>query len=461
MIRFCNLYLPSQLFLFIAIDGFFLTFVLLAALNAGPAHLFMLPTWRTLAMAASGGAVSIWCLYFFDLYDLDLTKGTPEILLQCLRALGCGILLVAPVWWLLMPAGTVYRTLEPSLVMFIIVLCTYRFVADWVGRRALGGERVLLVGTGPSIPLLAEAMKQRGCLPLKMSGVVVEDVDTHVDTLAFATCGHLGEFEAVTQSFCPDRIAIGLQANASPLAPKRLYELRRNGVRVEDATALYESLTGRVPVELVAVERMAYGRGFGQSQFSLLAYRVFGFILALAALVVLFPVFLAIAIAIKLNSKGPIFYKQERVGTFGRTFNTLKFRSMRTDAESLSGPVWATDNDPRVTAVGRFLRKVRLDELPQLWNVVRGEMHFVGPRPERPHFVEMLREHIAYYDLRHSVPPGITGWAQVCASYGSSIEESRVKLEYDLFYLKNRSPLFDLMILFKTVKIAVFGRGAR
>ena len=461
MIRFCNLYIPSQLFLFVAIDGIFLTFVLLAALNAGPMHLFMLPTWRTFVMAATGGAVSIWCLYFFDLYDLDMARGTPELLLHALRALGCGILLIAPAWWLLMPNGIVYRTLEPSLVVFIVVMCAYRFVADWVGRRALGGERVLLVGTGPSIRLLAEAMKQRGCLPLKMSGLVVEDANTHAGELAFATCGHLGEFESVTRSFRPHRIAIGLQPDSAALSPKKLYEIRRSGVRVEDATELYASLTGRVPVELVAVDRMAYGRGFGQTSLSRLVYRVVEFLLALIGMLVLSPVFLLIALAVKLNSKGPVLYKQERVGAFGQTFNTLKFRSMRTDAESLSGPVWATDNDPRVTAVGRFLRKVRLDELPQLWNVVRGEMHFVGPRPERPHFVEMLSEHIAYYDLRHSIPPGITGWAQVCASYGSSIEESRVKLEYDLFYLKNRSPLFDLMILFKTVKIAIFGRGAR
>jgi lipopolysaccharide/colanic/teichoic acid biosynthesis glycosyltransferase len=166
-------------------------------------------------------------------------------------------------------------------------------------------------------------------------------------------------------------------------------------------------------------------------------------------------------VLIKLDSKGPMFFKQERVGLDGKTFFAYKLRSMRVDAELLSGPVWATENDPRVTRVGRILRKLRLDELPQLWNVMRGDMSFVGPRPERPHFVEMLEQHIPYYALRHSVPPGITGWAQVCASYGSDIGESRVKLEFDLFYLKNQSPLFDALIMLKTVKIALFGRGAR
>jgi hypothetical protein len=217
MIRLCNLYLPSQLFLFIAIDGAFLTLVLLAALNAGPMHLLPLPTWKTFFMAATGGAVSIWCLYFFDLYDLDLAKSTPELLLQGLRALGCGLLLIAPVWWLLMPAEGVYRTLEPSLVLFIVVLCSYRFIADFLGRRRLRGERVLLVGTGPSISLVADAMKQRGCLPLRMTGVVVEDLGTHAGKLAFATCGHLGEFEASARPDCCRTPAERAVAVAQPL----------------------------------------------------------------------------------------------------------------------------------------------------------------------------------------------------------------------------------------------------
>ena len=208
-------------------------------------------------------------------------------------------------------------------------------------------------------------------------------------------------------------------------------------------------------------DALAYGKGFSVSPFAAGLYRIFGFFLALFFAALLSPLILFLIAFIKLDSKGPVFFKQERVGLNGQTFFAYKLRSMRVDAESLSGPVWATENDPRITRVGRVLRKLRLDELPQLWNVMRGDMTFVGPRPERPHFVEMLEQHIPYYALRHSVRPGITGWAQVCASYGSDIAESRVKLEFDLFYLKNQSPLFDALIMLKTVKIALFGRGAR
>jgi exopolysaccharide biosynthesis polyprenyl glycosylphosphotransferase len=185
------------------------------------------------------------------------------------------------------------------------------------------------------------------------------------------------------------------------------------------------------------------------------------FAAALVLLVVLIPFGLLVAIAIRLDSKGPVFYMQERVGYRGRVFRVMKFRSMRPDAESGSGPVWATDRDPRVTRVGAILRKLRIDELPQLFNILRGEMCLVGPRPERPHFVDLLERRIPYYDLRHCIRPGITGWAQVCATYGSNVDESRIKLEYDLFYVKNASLLFDLTILFKTVKVALCGRGAR
>ena len=168
-----------------------------------------------------------------------------------------------------------------------------------------------------------------------------------------------------------------------------------------------------------------------------------------------------IAVAIKSTSPGPVLYKQERTGRNGEPFQVMKFRSMRTDAEKTSGPVWAQADDPRVTPIGKWLRKLRLDELPQFLNVIKGEMSFVGPRPERPHFVDDLKEQIPFYDLRHSVRPGITGWAQVCYSYGATIEDSKVKLEYDLFYIKNNSISFDCLILFQTIKIMLFGKGAR
>jgi exopolysaccharide biosynthesis polyprenyl glycosylphosphotransferase len=184
-------------------------------------------------------------------------------------------------------------------------------------------------------------------------------------------------------------------------------------------------------------------------------------VVSFVALVVTSPLMVLIAIAIVIDSRGGALFRQVRVGMGGRTFEIIKFRSMCSGAESESGPVWAQDKDPRVTRVGRVLRKLRLDELPQLVNVLRGDMSIVGPRPERPHFVNMLSEQIPFYGLRHSVPPGITGWAQVCYPYGSTVDESRAKLEYDLFYVKNLSISLDLLILFSTLKIVLLGRGAK
>lgn len=461
MIRYSNLYLPSRMFVIAALDGISITLALVFAFNAGRGGLMAGAFPQTVWALVLAVAICLWCFYFFDLYDLDATRRVRDVLLQSLRALGTGILLIAPIWWLMLPSNPSYYLLELNLISFLVALCVYRLIAQWLHHKVFPGEKILLVGSGASIKLLADAMDRKLCLPLKLTGIVAEGEGRPLDGLAFATCGQLSDFTAVIRSFHPDRIAIGLESETEMMPAAALVDLRMHGVRVDDAGALYEAITGRVPVSLLDPRRLAFGKGFRLSHFAAFAYRAGGVLFASVALILLSPVFLLLAILIKLDSRGPIFFQQERVGLHGATFNTLKFRSMRTDAESLSGPVWATDNDPRVTRVGRILRTLRLDELPQLWNVIRGEMSVIGPRPERPHFVSMLREHLPYYDLRHSIPPGITGWAQVCASYGSNIEESREKLEYDLFYLKNRSPLLDFLIIFKTVKIMIFGRGAR
>jgi exopolysaccharide biosynthesis polyprenyl glycosylphosphotransferase len=265
----------------------------------------------------------------------------------------------------------------------------------------------------------------------------------------------------LARSFRPDRIVISSEIGISTVSADDLLALRRIGIRVQDAGELYESVTGKVPVESVRSNGLAFGAALIPTATERCIHRAASFLAAVVLTILLAPIGLLVAIAVKLESEGPVFYTQERVGLSGRTFRVIKFRSMRKDAESASGPVWATTQDSRVTRVGAILRKARLDELPQVINVLRGEMCLVGPRPERPHFVRMLEEQITYYDLRHCIPPGITGWAQVCANYGSNVEESRTKLEYDLFYVKNASLLFDLLILFKTIKIVLCGRGAR
>lgn len=449
------------MFVIAALDGICITATMIFAFNGVQTQFLVWPFPRMAWALLLAVLISLWCFYFFDLYDLDATRELKDVFLQSLRAFGASILLIAPIWWLMLPRNVSYHRIELNLILFLGILCLYRLTAQWLHNRVFPRERILLVGSGPSIELLAEAMSHKMCLPLKLTAFVPERELRAQGRLAFATCGSIAEFAEVARTFKPDRVAIGLESERDSMPAATLVDLRMNGVRVDDAAALYETITGRVPVATLDPRRLAYGRGLRLSRFAAVAYSVFGFLLGLGALVALLPILMVIAILIKFDSRGPIFFTQERVGLHGKVFRAIKFRSMRTDAEELSGPVWASENDPRITRSGRFLRKLRLDELPQLWNVVRGEMSLIGPRPERPHFVAILRERLPYYDLRHSIRPGISGWAQVSCSYGSNVEESQEKLEYDLFYLKNRSPLLDLLIVIKTVKIMIFGRGAR
>jgi len=223
---------------------------------------------------------------------------------------------------------------------------------------------------------------------------------------------------------------------------------------------MISSLSGRVWLETVKPSWFVFSDGFQRSKTILILKRAIDLASGLLGLVVCLPVMILVALAIRLDSKGSVIYRQRRVGLGGRCFEVLKFRSMRMDAEVGTGACWAIKGDPRVTRIGRFLRKYRLDELPQFMNVIRGEMSLVGPRPERPNFVEELRRQISYYDERHSVRPGITGWAQVQYRYGSSLEDAVRKLEYDLFYLKNMSIFFDCAIILKTIRIVFTGSGA-
>jgi sugar transferase (PEP-CTERM system associated) len=241
---------------------------------------------------------------------------------------------------------------------------------------------------------------------------------------------------------------------------EQLLKAKMNGVRVEDATTTYERVTGKILIDDLRPSWLIFSEGFRVSRWTRLMKRSIDLPLAAALAIVSFPAMVLTALAIWLESGGPVLYCQERVGENGRLFTLCKFRSMRHDAEQAGRPVWATAGDDRITRVGRVIRKSRLDELPQLWNVVRGDMSFVGPRPERPYFVNELARAIPFYQQRHAVKPGITGWAQVKYRYGSSLEDAMEKLRYDLYYIKHLSITFDLTIVFDTVKVVLFRKGA-
>jgi sugar transferase (PEP-CTERM system associated) len=258
-----------------------------------------------------------------------------------------------------------------------------------------------------------------------------------------------------------ERIIVALENRRGTMPVRELLELRLSGVKIEDATAIMEKLSGKIEVDELYPSWLIFSEGFRLSPTFILVRRLLSLVLSFICLVVVSPLLPLISLLIKLTSPGPVLYRQKRVGRNGSVFTCYKFRTMRADAEADIGPTWAGDDDPRVTRVGRWLRLTRLDEVPQLWNVLRGDMGFVGPRPERPEFVAWLNREIPYYHLRHIIRPGITGWAQIRYQYGASLEQSKEKLKYDLYYIKRLSLSLDLMIVLESLKIILLGRGAR
>jgi exopolysaccharide biosynthesis polyprenyl glycosylphosphotransferase len=238
-----------------------------------------------------------------------------------------------------------------------------------------------------------------------------------------------------------------------------LMDFKLRGVKVESAMESFERTARKIWIEGLSPQNLVFANGFNPSKTYLACKRAFDFLFAVVLLSLTGPLMAIIAALIKLDTPGPAIFSQERVGLRGKKFTVYKFRSMRQDAEKQTGPTWARENDERITAIGAFLRKCRLDELPQFYNVLRGDMSFIGPRPERQYFVDLLKEKIQYYDLRHYVKPGITGWAQVMYPYGASVEDSHQKLQYDLYYAKNAAVGLDFLILFKTIKVVLLGKG--
>jgi exopolysaccharide biosynthesis polyprenyl glycosylphosphotransferase len=259
----------------------------------------------------------------------------------------------------------------------------------------------------------------------------------------------------------PSSVVVGICERRNGMPVAALLELAFAGFGIQEAHTLYESICSRVSIRQLHPSALIFSRELGPRQQQVAVQSLFNFAVALAGLIVALPVMALAALAVKLSSPGPVLYRQTRVGLHGAPFTIYKFRSMRADAEAATGAVWASRNDPRVTPVGRFLRKTRIDELPQLFNVLRGEMSIVGPRPERPEFVERLAKEIPFYHQRHAVKPGITGWAQINHKYGDTLEDVVIKLEYDLYYIKNLSLTLDLYIAFHTAKAMLLTRGAQ
>jgi sugar transferase (PEP-CTERM system associated) len=319
-----------------------------------------------------------------------------------------------------------------------------------------------VLGTGPEALAVETSLQVANRPGLELAGFYpLEKIVARSIAATRIVSTHL-TLEETVKHLNVDEIIVAVREQRGGVVPLRaLLDCRLSGVQVTDLARFFERVHGRVPIDSLKASWLIYGRGFRQTWVRVLVKRCFDLLVAGVLLPIAAPIMIAMALLVFLEGGAPIIYRQERVGYRGQRFTLLKFRSMTKDAEKDGQAAWASVNDSRVTAVGRFMRRTRIDELPQLINVLKGEMSFVGPRPERPPFVATLTERIPFYAVRHSVKPGLTGWAQVRYTYGGNVEESVKKLEYDLYYVKNHSLLLDVLILIRTVKVVLLGEGAR
>ncbi|MGE5084147.1 MAG: TIGR03013 family XrtA/PEP-CTERM system glycosyltransferase [Acidobacteriota bacterium] len=390
----------------------------------------------------------------FDLYDSSKIEQKLDQAFRMLFVLGLVALVLGGVIYEFPDFLPGNNSAIFGVVILAVSLFCWRSAYGWLVCQPFFRERVYVLGTGDRAQRLVSGLRRPG-LGIEVVGwtgniegeLTLEAVGDHLAGLAKERGVH--------------RVIVAMPNRRGTIPVQQLLTLRLAGVKVEEATSWLEKLTGRIEVEQLYPSWFIFAEGFRFSTVNRILRRIVNFIAAFCGLVLALPVLPFVALAVKISSTGPVFYRQERVGRGSETFYCYKFRTMRQDAEADTGATWATDDDPRITRVGKYLRLLRLDEIPQLWCVLKGDMHFVGPRPERPEFVKWLSREIPYYNLRHVVRPGITGWAQVQYKYGNTLEDAREKLQYDLFYIKNASIGLDLLIMFHTVKIVLLGRGAR
>jgi sugar transferase (PEP-CTERM system associated) len=402
------------------------------------------------------------------MYHRDGDVPTQNVYLLAATALTLDMTIVYMAIRSLVPSSVHYASSAPpfNLLLFSIAVGAIRPILFVLREKHIGQRRVLILGSGDGMRAVGERLQKRPQREVKLVGVLATQAPDSFDgSLAgfavreFVPGSNL--LDLVQQLKVTDVIVASTEQRGGVLPMQELLACRIRGVRVSDLTAFYERWQGEFPIESLKASWLIYGRGFEQGWACITAKRALDIAASVVLLLVSIPAMLMAAIAIRLESAGPVIYRQERVGQGGRTFQILKFRSMSLTAEKDGVARWAGAGDARITRVGHVLRRTRIDELPQLFNVLRGEMSVVGPRPERPTFVDQLRNEVRFYDVRHSVKPGLTGWAQVRFAYAASIEDSQRKLQYDLYYVKNHSTLLDLRILFETVRVVLRGEGAR
>ena len=429
----------------------------------GASHAALLPPSSELVMPAFAVALVMSLLYsaMGNYRRVELTVGWATTIRRALMAVAIGTLIAFIALRAEGDRGYALDVLGRAALYVAVGVIVVRSLVYLACDASIGARRVLIVGSGLEAQRVASDLKS-GTRPQPWLVGFYPTGDEAAIGASNARVFDRGlSIEQVVEKYRVDEVIVAAAERRGGSVPvDQLLACRIRGIPVIDLAGFYERTKGEVPTNSLRASWLIYGHGFAQGQWRRFIKRAFDIVSSSILLVVAFPVMALTAIAIKLESAGPVIYRQERVGLGGRGFMCMKFRSMRDDAEQDGIARWATANDPRITAVGAFIRKTRIDELPQLISVLRGEMSMVGPRPERPCFVAQLKEQLPYYDIRHSVKPGITGWAQVRYRYGASVEDARKKHQFDLYYVKNNSLLLDLLVLVETVSVVLFREGA-
>jgi exopolysaccharide biosynthesis polyprenyl glycosylphosphotransferase len=462
MIRLFRVFVPNSVLGLLVTEALLSTFCYVLAtflmLDSDPWIFLMYED--GLARIALVVASLLFGIYFNDLYaEMEVTQ--PVLLVQqfCL-VVGMAFLfqaflsyvgrnLVLPRWIMIVGSLTA-----------VLLLPLWRWIYSIVVVRSSGQQPVLFLGTSDLSIEIAGHLEKRPELGLRTIGHLAEEGEEAPVELG-PRLGRMDDLRQVVETDKPALIVAGLRERRGSLPIYDLLTLRLSGTRIEEVASVYETIFGRVSIQNLRPSQLVFTAALGPNPTSVSLQSIYSFAIAAIGAAITSPIMLLVAALVRMTSKGPALYRQRRVGLTGSEFYVYKFRSMYVDAEARTGAVWAQKNDPRVTPLGRWLRKLRLDELPQFFNVLRGEMAIVGPRPERPEFVKMLSEQIPFYPLRHFVKPGITGWAQINHKYGDTIEDTITKLEYDLYYLKNLSPWLDAYIIFHTAKVMLLRRGSQ
>jgi sugar transferase (PEP-CTERM system associated) len=400
------------------------------------------------------------CLYYNDMYDLHVIARRAELVVRLMQALGTGVLLLALLYYFIPDLSLGRGVSAIATALTFVILLLWRLLVD-EGKFFRPVHRVVIAGTGTSGIRLVREILALPELNIKVLGFLDEAGKNIGKPLVNpGIVGGVAEVEEFVRREQVDWVVLAFAERRGVMPTAELLRLKLSGVRVEDAHSLFEKLKGGVMLEKLSPSWLVLSEGFRKDVLLMFTKRTLDVAVSALALMIMSPIMLLASLAIVIESGMPVLFRQERVGLHGRNFSMLKFRSMRNDAEE-GKAVWAARDDARVTRVGRILRPFRLDELPQLVNILRGDMSLVGPRPERPEFVQMLGEEIPYYHERHTVRPGLTGWAQIKYQYGSSVDDAKTKLEYELFYIKHLSLFLDLVIVFRTIQVVLFARGSR